>query len=84
MTTDDKYSHASYGVSGLIAFFSGLSLYEWGFLIGVFASILLGILTYLLNRREQKKRTQILQYILERHASPETLAEIVTRSPKDF
>ncbi|KLU14802.1 MULTISPECIES: HP1 family phage holin [Xenorhabdus] len=83
MTTDDKYSHATYGISGLIAFFTGLSLYEWGFLIGVFASILLGTLTYLLNRREQKKRTQILQHILERSASPETLSEIISHSPKD-
>ncbi|MCW7550918.1 phage holin family protein [Photorhabdus sp. APURE] len=61
----DKYSHATYGSAGLVAFFAGLSLYEWGFLIGVFASVALGIMTYLLNRREQMKRTRILQNILE-------------------
>ncbi|MEY0146768.1 potassium channel protein [Providencia rettgeri] len=78
----------SYWFAGLGLFFSGLSLYEWGFLIGVFASVLLGTLTYLLNRREQKRRTRILEnYFSNKPVSPEDaekLIEASIKSPKDL
>ena len=63
---DERYSSASYGSAGLAAFFASLSLQDWGFIIGVAFSIILGVLTYRLNKREQMKRTKILQDILDK------------------
>ncbi|KAA6516726.1 hypothetical protein E5A44_25635, partial [Salmonella enterica subsp. enterica serovar Lubbock] len=66
MKMDERYSNASYGSAGLAAFFASLSLHDWGFIIGVAFSIILGVLTYRLNKREQMKRTKILQDILNK------------------
>ncbi|EFN0677800.1 hypothetical protein HG361_004189 [Escherichia coli] len=46
MKMDERYSSASYGSAGLAAFFASLSLQDWGFIIGVAFSIILGVLTY--------------------------------------
>ncbi|EPJ0398964.1 MULTISPECIES: hypothetical protein [Providencia] len=35
----EKYSNAAYGSAGLTAFFASLSLYEWGFIIGMALSV---------------------------------------------
>nr|DAL19372.1 MAG TPA_asm: holin [Caudoviricetes sp.] len=52
MKMDERYSNATYGSAGLAAFFASLSLQDWGFIIGVAFSIILGVLTYRLNKRE--------------------------------
>ncbi|MDX7991548.1 hypothetical protein FE394_12325 [Xenorhabdus sp. Reich] len=86
----DKYSHATYACASTTAIFSGLSLYEWSFVLGAFASISLGILTYRLNRREQMKRTLILKNILENleleptSKSAKIVSELIKQSPKDL
>ncbi|OTA14887.1 bacteriophage protein [Xenorhabdus vietnamensis] len=86
----DKYSHATYACAGTTAIFSGLSLYEWSFLLGAFASISLGILTYLLNRREQMKRTLILKNILENlelepaSKSAKIVSELINQAPREL
>ncbi|MBD2811102.1 hypothetical protein ID853_09465 [Xenorhabdus sp. Vera] len=86
----DKYSHATYTCASITAIFSGLSLYEWSFILGAFASITLGILTYLLNRREQMKRTLILKNILENlelepaSKSTKIVSELIKQAPKDL
>lgn len=54
MRMDERYSNAAYGSAGLVAFFASLSLQDWGFIIGVAFSIILGVLTYRLNKREQE------------------------------
>ncbi|HEI8295625.1 TPA: phage tail tape measure protein [Proteus mirabilis] len=45
----DKLTNATYGTAGLTAFFASLSLYEWGFVIGMGFSMLLGF-TEVLNK----------------------------------
>ncbi|MBC8946013.1 MULTISPECIES: hypothetical protein [Xenorhabdus] len=86
----DKYSHATYACASTTAIFSGLSLYEWSFLLGAFASIALGILTYRLNRREQMKRTLILKEILENlevdpaSKSASIVSELINHAPKEL
>ncbi|CEE92365.1 conserved hypothetical protein; putative exported protein [Xenorhabdus nematophila str. Anatoliense] len=86
----DKYSHATYTCASTTAIFSGLSLYEWSFILGAFASITLGILTYRLNRREQMKRTLILKNILENLEIEPTskpakiVSELIHQTPKDL
>ncbi|MDR0217651.1 MAG: phage holin family protein [Enterobacteriaceae bacterium] len=86
----DKYSHATYACASTTAILSGLSLYEWSFLLGAFASITLGILTYRLNRREQMKRTLILKDILENlevepaSKSAKVVSELIHHAPKEL
>ncbi|TBM10134.1 hypothetical protein EYY83_19145 [Hafnia alvei] len=90
MRMDDRYSNASYSSAGLAAFFASLSLQDWGFIIGVAFSIALGILTYRLNRREQMRRTQILQDILTKantnnpSATAQVLADLGQKAPKEI
>lgn len=90
MKMDERYSHASYGTAGLAAFFASLSLQDWGFIIGVAFSIALGVLTYRLNRREQMKRTKILQDILSKtdsanpSATAKVIAELGQKAPKEI
>ncbi|SPY94519.1 phage protein [Proteus mirabilis] len=38
----EKLTNVTYGTAGLTAFFASLSLYEWGFVIGMAFSMLLG------------------------------------------
>lgn len=87
---NERYSSASYGSAGLAAFFASLSLQDWAFIIGVGFSILLGVLTYLLNRREQMKRTRILQGILDKtdvnnpSATARVIAELSQKAPREI
>ncbi|EFH3606189.1 hypothetical protein GQP95_22385 [Escherichia coli] len=89
MKMDERYSSASYGSAGLAAFFASLSLQDWGFIIGVAFSIILGVLTYRLNKREQMKRTKILQDILDKtntnnlSATAMVIGELGKRAPKE-
>lgn len=80
MKMNDSYSNATCWLAGISAFFAGLTLQDWGFIIGLPVSIALGVLTYRLNRREQMKRTQILRDILSKtnSANPSATATIVT------
>ncbi|ENS5446318.1 hypothetical protein F9879_16950 [Morganella morganii] len=88
------YERVSYWLAGIGFVLSGLSLYAWGFLIGVFISSLLGILTYRMNKREQQKRTRLLEMSLQHlinHPADENAKEVVAtlagasaRSPKDL
>ncbi|MGK6923064.1 hypothetical protein HCW12_24300 [Escherichia coli] len=90
MKMDERYSSASYGSAGLTAFFASLSLQDWGFIIGVAFSIILGVLTYRLNKREQMKRTKILQDILDKtntnnlSATAMVIGELGKRAPKEI
>lgn len=90
MKMDERYSNASYGSAGLAAFFASLSLQDWGFIIGVGFSIALGVLTYRLNRREQMKRTSILQDILNKtdtnnpSATARVIADLGQNAPKEI
>ncbi len=90
MKKDERYSSASYGSAGLAAFFASLSLQDWGFIIGVAFSIILGVLTYRLNKREQMKRTKILQDILDKtntnnlSATAMVIGELGKRAPKEI
>lgn len=90
MKMDERYSSASYGSAGLAAFFASLSLQDWGFIIGVAFSIILGVLTYRLNKREQMKRTKILQDILDKtntnnlSATAMVIGELGKRTPKEI
>ncbi|HHR5900649.1 TPA: HP1 family phage holin [Providencia alcalifaciens] len=86
----DKYSNAAYGSAGLTAFFAGLSLYEWGFIIGMAFSMILGLATFFINRREQRKRTRLFEEFV-RHVEPQnptkmlkSLAELMVKAPKDI
>ncbi|MEX8826165.1 hypothetical protein AB8G10_26975, partial [Salmonella enterica] len=66
------------------------SLQDWGFIIGVAFSIILGVLTYRLNKREQMKRTKILQDILNKtdsrnpSATATVIAELGQKAPKEI
>lgn len=90
MKMDERYSNATYGSAGLVAFFASLSLQDWGFIIGVAFSIILGVLTYRLNKREQMKRTKILQDILNKtdssnpSATAKVLADLGQKAPKEI
>lgn len=90
MKMDERYSNAAYGSAGLAAFFASMSLQDWGFVIGVAFSIALGILTYRLNRREQMKRTNILQDILNKtdtnnpSATAQVIADLGQKAPKEI
>ena len=90
MKMDERYSSASYGSAGLAAFFASLSLQDWGFIIGVAFSIILGVLTYRLNKREQMERTKILQDILDKtntnnlSATAMVIGELGKRAPKEI
>ncbi|EKN3611442.1 TPA: hypothetical protein RV156_002653 [Yersinia enterocolitica] len=90
MKMDERYSNAVYGSAGLTAFFASLSLQDWGFVIGVGFSIILGVLTYRLNRREQRKRTQILQDIFDKtsqvnpSATAQVLADLGKKAPNEI
>lgn len=92
---DELYSRLTYlfsvaagTFSGLSLYLGELSLYEWGFLAGVIASILLGVLTYRLNKREQMKRTRIFElYFDPTKVSVEDARQIAKASqasPKDL
>ncbi|EAT9988589.1 hypothetical protein SB01_22465, partial [Salmonella enterica] len=65
-------------------------LQDWGFIIGVAFSIILGVLTYRLNKREQMKRTKILQDILNKtdsrnpSATATVIAELGQKAPKEI
>ncbi|MEQ5209122.1 hypothetical protein ABN217_19355, partial [Proteus sp. fly-1067] len=48
----EKLTNVTYGTAGLTAFFASLSLYEWGFVIGMAFSMVLGLATYFMTRRE--------------------------------
>lgn len=79
---DELYSKLTYffstlsgSVSGFLLYLSDFSLYDWGFLVGLIVSILLGVLNYRLNRREQVKRTRILARYFARHQSHGKAAE---------
>lgn len=82
---DELHSRLTYFFATIGAFFSGFSLYEWGFLIGLVFSIALGVLNYLLNRRSQRQRTAIwADYVsaLKQHGmSGESAKEFIT-APK--
>ncbi|NIG77865.1 hypothetical protein F3J34_30330 [Klebsiella sp. Ap-873] len=90
MKMDERYSNATYGSAGLAAFFASLSLQDWGFIIGVAFSITLGVLTYRLNKREQMKRTKILQDLADKaqtghpSATAQMIAEIGQKAPKEI
>ncbi|WP_139559842.1 hypothetical protein [Escherichia coli] len=90
MKMDERYSSAPYGSAGLTAFFASLSLQDWGFIIGVAFSIILGVLTYRLNKREQMKRTKILQDILDKtdgnniSTTATVIGELAKRAPKEI
>ncbi|EAO8204905.1 hypothetical protein EHR45_11135, partial [Salmonella enterica] len=59
-------------------------------IIGVAFSIILGVLTYRLNKREQMKRTKILQDILNKtdsrnpSATATVIAELGQKAPKEI
>lgn len=86
----DKYTTAAYGSAGLTAFFASLSLYEWGFIIGMAFSMVLGVITFLMTRREQRRRTAILQSVADRFnpdnpsATVVTLMAMAAKAPKDI
>ncbi|WP_241173027.1 phage holin family protein [Serratia marcescens] len=90
MKMDERYSNATYGSAGLAAFFASLSLQDWGFIIGVAFSIVLGVFTYRLNKREQMKRTKILQDILTKtdasnpSATARVIADLSQKAPKEI
>lgn len=90
MKMDERYSNATYGSAGLAAFFASLSLQDWGFIVGVVFSITLGVLTYRLNKREQMKRTKILQDILTKtqwenpSATAQVVVELGRKAPKEI
>ena len=86
MKMDERYSSASYGSAGLAAFFASLSLQDWGFIIGVAFSIILGVLTYRLNKREQMKRTKILDKTNTNNlsATAMVIGELGKRAPKEI
>ncbi|PBI78952.1 hypothetical protein A9993_04090 [Rahnella victoriana] len=79
MKMDEKYSNATYGGAGITAFFASLSLQDWGFIAGVLIGALFTALTYFLNRREQMKRTRILQEIADKvdAKNPSTTAQVI-------
>ncbi|MEI9598053.1 potassium channel protein [Moellerella wisconsensis] len=74
--------------SGILGFFGDFSVYEWGFLIGLIASVSLGVMTYRLNRREQMKRTRILERYFSHHSISEhdieNIVKVTEQSPKDL
>ncbi|CAG9412230.1 MULTISPECIES: phage holin [Providencia] len=78
----------SYWLAGLGLFFSGLSLYEWVALVGVVASILLGVATFVVNAYHQAKRTRLMEMYLSHTDKPdETVNKMVSVSsklPKDL
>lgn len=90
----DMYERATYWLAGIGFVFSGLSLYAWGFLIGVFINSVFLLLNYLLNKREQQKRTRLLEMSVQHlidHPADESAKEAVatlvrasSRSPKDL
>ena len=87
---DERYSNATYGSAGLTAFFASLSLQDWGFIIGVAFSIILGVATYQLNKREQMKRTKIPQDLLSKtdSSNPSSTAAVISelgqKAPKEI
>lgn len=74
--------------SGILGFFGDFSVYEWGFLVWLIASVSLGVMTYRLNRREQMKRTRILERYFSRHPISErdieNIVKVTEQSPKDL
>lgn len=86
----EKYTLAAHSSAGLAVLFSGLTLYEWAFVIGIFLSIILGVLTFIVTLREQRKRTKIFQSISDKlnpknpSATVKTLIDIATKSPRDI
>lgn len=78
----------SYWLAGLGLFFSGLSLYEWAALIGVVASIVLGVATFAVNTYHQAKRTRLMEkYLSHSDKSDEVASNVIsvsTKLPKDL
>ncbi|WP_261371635.1 phage holin family protein [Yersinia aleksiciae] len=77
---DGLYSKLTYGGAGVTSLFAALSLQDWGFIIGVVAGVIFTGLTYRLNRREQTKRTKILQQIADKVDSqnPSAAARVIS------
>lgn len=77
---DGMYSKLTYGGAGVTSLFAALSLQDWGFIIGVVAGVVFTGLTYRLNRREQTKRTKILQQIADKVDShnPSATARVIS------
>lgn len=77
---DGLYSKLTYGGAGVTSLFAALSLQDWGFIIGVVAGVIFTGLTYRLNRREQTKRTRILQQIADKVDSqnPSAAARVIS------
>ncbi|MEQ4896425.1 hypothetical protein ABN102_08310 [Proteus vulgaris] len=86
----EKLTNATYGRAGLTAFFASLSLYEWGFVIGMGFSMLLGLATYLMTWREQRKRTALFAELVHRNCSSDPqdiekiVGEMLTKAKKDI
>ncbi len=86
----EKLTNATYGTAGLTAFFASLSLYEWGFVIGMGFSMLLGLATYFMTQREQRKRTVLFAELVHRNCSSDLqdiekiVGEVLTKAKKDI
>lgn len=77
--------------SGLVFYLSTFSLYEWVSLVGlvgVIMSIAISLLTYRLHKREQMKRTRIIERYFNRHDVTEkdikNIVKASAQSPKDI
>ncbi len=86
----DRYSNAAYGSAGFTEFFADLSLYEWGFIIGMAFSIILGLVICFMNWGEQRKRTRLFEELVSKtdpqnpSASARKVAELMEKAPKDI
>ncbi|WP_311749969.1 MULTISPECIES: hypothetical protein [Proteus] len=86
----EKLTNVTYGTAGLTAFFASISLYEWGFVIGMGFSMLLGLATYLMTWREQRKRTALFAELVHRNYSSDPrdiekiVGEMLTKAKKDI
>lgn len=81
-------TQSSYWFAGLGLFFSGLSLYEWAALIGVIASILLGIANFAVATHYKAKQTRLMEkYLSYSDKSDEAASKVIsvsTKFPKDL
>lgn len=81
-------TQSSYWLAGLGLFFSGLSLYEWAALIGVVASILLGIANFAVAIHYKAKQTRLMEkYLSHPDKSDEAASKVIsvsTKFPKDL
>lgn len=85
---DELHSRLTYFFAMVGAFFSGLSLYEMGFLLGLLVSIVLGVMNYLLNRRSQQQRTAIwadyVSALKQQGDSSESVKDFITAPKQDL